>query len=83
MVSCRFPHCTKPEPSIIYLLFNNVAQLVQSRLCLLHQDKLLFCEKHFNSWSTDNVQPDLGVDQSTFRLASHGDLSNLIVLKMK
>ena len=42
MVSCRFPHCTKPEPSIIYLLFNNVAQLVQSRLCLLHQDKLLF-----------------------------------------
>ena len=34
-----------------------------------------------NGRSTDNVQTDWGVDQSTFRLAGHVDRSQSIVLK--
>ena len=36
-----------------------------------------------NGRSTDNVRTDLGLDQSTYRLAGHVDRSHLIVLKMK
>ena len=64
MVSCRFPNYTKPEPRIIYLtmwytdfeIYIFSQQLVQSRLCLLHQDKYCLLEKL--QWPVNQQCPD-------------------------
>ena len=57
-------------------------------IALDHSKGAVSCGKGFctraqnNSRSTDNVRNDWNVDWSTFRLASHGDWSHSIVLKI-